>query len=358
MPQSAANDLEAAAAHDAAGRHDDAINALAVAAQGGDLEALTQLGRRLVIGDRAPLLPREGFGFLMDALQRGSAEAALVLAPLAALGAHTTQSWNDALRLLIIAAERGSPFARAQLTVLSTDARLAHDASGSEPQAGVWRQLAQSVDVAAWSVPPPGESLHASPDVRVFPELAPANVCAWLIQRARGRLKRAQVYDPAARNNIEDRGRTNSVAEFSLIETDLVQAALQTRMAAACGLPLRNMEAPAVLHYEVGEEIVNHYDFVDPGIPNYEQEIASRGERAITFLVYLNDDYEGGTTHFPTLGLTHRGQRGEGLYFVNALPDGKPDTRMLHAGRPPTRGEKWIVSQFIRNRATLPSSSH
>ena len=38
---------------------------------------------------------------------------------------------------------------------------------------------------------------------------------------------------------------------------------------------------------------------------------------------------------------------------MNALPNGKPDTRMVHAGRPPTSGEKWIVSQFIRNRPAL-----
>lgn len=358
MPQSAANELEVAAAYDAAGRHDDAINTLAIAAQRGDAAALTQLGRRLVTGDRAPLLPREGVSFLMDALQRGSADAALSLAPLAALGSHTAQSWPDALRLLIIAAERGSAFARAQLAVLSSDDALSAHAQSGKPPPGLWRQLAQSVDVAAWSVPAPGSTLHASPDVRAFPDLAAPKVCAWLIDRARGRLKRARVYDTEARRDVEHSGRTNSVAEFTLTDTDLVQVALQTRMAAVCGLPVRNMEAPAILHYDVGEEIVNHYDFIDPETPDYAREIAERGERAITFLVYLNDDYDGGTTDFPTLGLSHRGRGGEGLYFVNALPDGKPDTRMLHAGRPPTRGEKWIVSQFIRNRATLPTTSH
>ncbi len=72
----------------------------------------------------------------------------------------------------------------------------------------------------------------------------------------------------------------------------------------------------------------------------------------ITFILYLNDDYEGGETAFPTLGFSHKGHIGEGIYFVNALPDMQPDLRMLHAGRPTTRGEKWIVTQFIRNRPT------
>jgi hypothetical protein len=41
------------------------------------------------------------------------------------------------------------------------------------------------------------------------------------------------------------------------------------------------------------------------------------------------------------------------LFFVNAYPDMQPDMRVLHAGRSPIRGEKWIVSQFIRSREVL-----
>jgi hypothetical protein len=74
----------------------------------------------------------------------------------------------------------------------------------------------------------------------------------------------------------------------------------------------------------------------------------------VTFLVYLNDAYAGGETEFPKLALKHKGTTGEGLFFVNALASGEPDLRTLHAGRPPTSGEKWIVSQFIRNRRVLP----
>ena len=77
--------------HDQAGRHDDAINALARAAQRGDIEAMTELGKRLVIGDRAPLLPQEGTQMLVDGAMAGNAEAALRLAVLKALGAHMPQ---------------------------------------------------------------------------------------------------------------------------------------------------------------------------------------------------------------------------------------------------------------------------
>ena len=55
-------------------------------------------------------------------------------------------------------------------------------------------------------------------------------------------------------------------------------------------------------------------------------------------------------TEMPELGISHQGQKGEGLFFVNAHPNGDPDRRTVHAGRPPTQGEKWVVSQFMRSR--------
>jgi hypothetical protein len=77
-----------------------------------------------------------------------------------------------------------------------------------------------------------------------------------------------------------------------------------------------------------------------------------QGDRVVTFLVYLNDDYQGGETAFPRLDVSHKGDRGEGLFFVNS-EHGRADTRTLHAGRTPLGGEKWIVSQFVRDRAVL-----
>ena len=134
---------------------------------------------------------------------------------------------------------------------------------------------------------------------------------------------------------------------------DVVQAALQHRMAVACGVNVHNAEGPTILYYQPGEQITNHFDFVNVQMPGYDEHIAQRGERIITFLVYLNDDYDSGETDFPEIGVRHKGGRGEGLFFTNALPSGKPDFRMVHAGMPPLRGEKWIVSQFFRSRAAL-----
>ena len=346
-----------AAAQDAAGNHDAAIDTLAGATQRGDLDAMTELGKRLLVGDRAPALPAEATGLLCDACRLGNAEAALRVAVLTALGCHVRRSLADALGWLTVAAERGSVAARGQLAALCTDRTLAQAvATGDTAQRGLWRQMSQAVDVAAWSSAPAGNRLNDSPLVCSFADFLTIPACDWLIARARGRLQRARVYNTQRGADVEDAHRSNTIAEFSLADADLVHVALQMRMAAACGIPIEQMEAPAVLHYDVGEQINNHYDFINPQTPGYADEINRRGERVVTFLVYLNDAYAGGETEFPKLALKHKGASGEGLFFVNALASGEPDLRTLHAGRPPTSGEKWIVSQFIRNRRTLPGA--
>ncbi len=146
--------------------------------------------------------------------------------------------------------------------------------------------------------------------------------------------------------------RTNTAAAFNLVDTDLVLVLAQLRMAACLGVPLRHFEAITVLHYDLGEEITEHYDFIDPNLPDYQQQVAQQGDRVVTFLVYLNDDYGAGQTAFPRLGIDHKGTRGEAVYFVNS-GNGRADTRTLHAGRPTAGGEKWIVSQFVRDRPVL-----
>jgi hypothetical protein len=356
---------------DADGRHDEAIDELAVAAQRGDVEATTQLAKRIIVGDRAPRLRPQGIGLLRDAVNMGGAEAAERLAVLLAAGAEGAPDWRAALRLLGLAAERGWDAARAQLEVLASmigDSIGATSDSAAACPDPTEAQRAQGLDskparLAGWVaadanlrrllVPAAGSVLHSDPRICTFPAFASAAVCDWLIERARGRLERARVYDALEQTDFIDESRTNSSAIFHVMDADLVHLMVQARMAVACRLPVSHMEAATVLHYAVGQTIGNHYDFVDPSHPRYDEEIQRFGNRVVTFLVYLNDSYEGGETVFPKLELRHTGRRGEGLFFVNTLDDGQPNLRTLHSGRPPTRGEKWVFSQFIRNRSQL-----
>jgi prolyl 4-hydroxylase len=330
--QSAA--VERARELDARGQHTDAINALALAAQGKDIAATTELAKRIIVGDRAPCLARQGIGLLKDAVGLGGAEAAARLAVVVVTGFAGEPDWPAALDLLRLAAGRGYQPAADQLEVL-----------------GSMMAGAGSTDLRELLVPDPGSVLNDDPRICSFPDFVSAPVCNWLIERAKGRLERALVYDVVNQVDYAGETRTNSASTWNIIEADLVHLLVQTRMAAACGQPVVHMEAPTVLHYAMGETIGDHYDFVDPEHPSYAEEIRTRGTRILTFLVYLNAGYSGGETVFPKLGLSHSGRRGEGMFFVNTHADGQADTRTLHNGRPPTAGEKWVFSQFVRDRS-------
>jgi hypothetical protein len=349
--------VERAREFDAAGRHDEAIDELARAAQQNDAEAMTQLAKRIIVGDRAPRLMQQGMSILNDAVQLGSAEAAERLAVIVASGIVGTPDWQVVLRLLVLAAERGWMPAYEQLEVLASMA----SADPDQPRQGVPPDAAprsptsylRDIDLRALLSPPAGLVVNSDPLIRRFPAFLNRRVCEWMIERARGKLTRALVYDVVSQSDVADGSRTNSYAVFNNMEADLVHLMVQARISRACGQPVGHMEASTVLHYAVGESIRNHYDFVDPGKPEYAEEVRRSGQRVLTFLIYLNADYQGGETVFPKLGVSLRGQEGEGMYFVNALENRQADLRTLHSGRPPTAGEKWVFSQFIRDRPTL-----
>ncbi len=323
---------------DAEGRHTEAIAALARATGAGDVGAMAVLGGRLLVGDRGPCIPTEGARFLFEAAQRGEPHAQERAAALLAGGVYVSQSWSSALRMLGLAARNGNRAARLQLEALA----------GSADPAADWERLARSFDLAGWLAEPCGERVRDDASILRFPELLPEAICAWLIDQSRGRLVRARVYDPIAQRETVSDTRSNTTAIFGIAEVSVLHFLIQARMASGCGIPLTHFEAPAVLHYDLGERITPHFDFIDPGSPDYEQQVKRQGQRICTFLVYLNDGYEGGETAFPEIGLEHRGTRREGLLFANVDARGNPDLRMLHAGKAPTRGEKWILSQFIR----------
>jgi prolyl 4-hydroxylase len=345
-------ELQNAARFDAAGNHDEAINCLARGTQAGSAACMAQLGLRLATADRAPLLVREGMEMLGEAAGNGEPGAAARGAALIALGTNLpAPDWRLALQWLVRAAQLGHDVSQRQLLALCDDRQLAQQASALSGMD--WSVVAAAIDLAAWRRAPAPRFLSQDPRICAFERLIRPELCEFFSSLAPGRLGPAHVYDPVAGSDIVVAHRSNTQAVFGLTTAEFGHALLQARISAACGQPVAHMEAPAVLHYSPGEEIANHYDFVDPkSTQDYAAEIARNGQRLITFLVYLNESYAGGETDFPSLGISNKGRTGDALYFVNALADLSPDVRTLHAGRPPRDGEKWLITQFVRSRPT------
>lgn len=277
---------------------------------------------------------------LIDAAAEENDAAALERkALLEAVGCCRQQSWDRALDCLALAAEGGSEPAQNQLCILARVPREQRN----------WGKIRSGISIEKLVEAPQKQAISDAPRLRMIKEFASSEECRWLVARTRDRLRPATVVNPSGSQTIEG-ARTNSAIEFQLADMDLVVEAIRARISTATRLPLPLFEPSQVLHYAPGQEFRAHHDYFDPENPGHSEQL-KRGQRIATFLVYLNDEYAGGETAFPRAQLSFRGNAGDALFIANVERNGQPDPLTLHAGTPPTSGEKWIFSQWILDKA-------
>jgi len=342
--------LELAGLLDQAGDHQGARDWVERAAASGDPLAETLLAELLL--SRSPLEVARGLALVQRATAAGEARAAHLAGLLATAGVGQNQDLKNALALVLQAAQGGYGLAQDTIACTSSNQQLAADALRSRSRdAALWRTLAQAVDLTPFFHAPPSQMVSAEPRLAMSRGFLPPGICDWLIARARPQLRPAEIYDRNTGGLIADPDRNNSAAIFPLVTSDLILLLVRERIARAIGRPAPFMEHPSVLHYGPGEEYRPHYDFCDLSLPGPAKDAAENGQRVLTFLIYLNDDYEGGETDFPRLGWRFRGRKGDALFWWSVDPAGAPDLRTLHAGLAPRAGEKWLFSQWVRDRS-------
>jgi prolyl 4-hydroxylase len=243
---------------------------------------------------------------------------AVVYANLLAAGVGGPRDWAAALRLLAALAE-ANPRSRRELARIEAMALTPE----GDPR-----------------VMPKGEALCSAPAITRFSGLFSLAECAYLAEAAAPMLEPAVVIDPATGRQGRDPVRVCDSVGFTWPLENPAVHALNRRLAAASGTAPEQGEPLQVLRYRPGGEYKPHFDAI-PGFAN---------QRAMTFLVWLNEDYDGGETYFPTPGLKLKGRPGDAILFRNTAPDGRRDPDAGHAGLPVTRGEKMIASRWIRER--------
>ncbi len=306
--------------------------------------------KRLLVGRDAPFAPEEGVALIEALAAIDDADALCTLATLRGAGGWTRQSWPEALELLQRASEFGSTDAQTQLLLLAQDGGLAARVrSGENRDAGRWKGLRQSIDLESWVAPQPPVQVCQSPRVWAAENFASPELCAWLVARAGDRFKPALMRDVTTGVAQPLDSRTCSDFVFNIIDGGVVMLLLRIRISTLTSIPVPHMEPPQIFHYSIGEEIKPHHDFLFDGQRGYGAEGSYMGDRLATFLMYLNDGYEGGDLEFPHAGYRYRGRTGDGIFFASQR-DGKPDRTSLHAALPVTRGEKFILSQWIHDR--------
>lgn len=275
---------------------------------------------------------------------QGVGAAAERLAVLAAVGVARAANWQEAIGWLVKAADLGHRPSQQQIAVLAGE-----EAATVE---GSWLPLARRIDMKALLKAPSLSRVHDAPAIALIEGMATPAMCRWLINRGAARLQPAMVGDYATGQWVKDPIRTGLAAGFGLADSDVVLVMTQKRLELASGLKVIQQEAPHVLSYEAGQEYKAHFDFLLPGEAAFAHILEAMGQRVATCLTWLNDDYEGGETAFPKIDWKHRGKAGDSMLFLNVrTSDRKPDPLTLHAGTPVTSGRKWLLSQWVRDRA-------
>ncbi len=114
-------------------------------------------------------------------------------------------------------------------------------------------------------------------------------------------------------------------------------------------LPIENAEDLQVVKYDQDGYYNEHHDSCCDNNQECKDFIKRGGQRVTTMVIYLNDDFEGGTTKFPNLGKEYKPPKNSGILFYPLEQDGtKCHPKALHAGTPVTKGTKYIANVWIR----------
>lgn len=303
------------------------------------------LTRRLSAGDDSAA------GEMAGLADRGDPDAQYMVAEFRLLGLHGPVDIAAAHRLVASAAALGHGEARRTLAYFTANG------TGCKPNlkkaVGMLQKLAPTdrfvqVQLAFLQHVTCDERLKkaerkvisSDPYVALIPGLFSSEECRYI------RILGAPWLEPAM--IVTDQGprqnpiRNSDNTAIVPVAEDLVIQAFNRCIADATGTKTSFGEPLTILRYGPGQQYRPHHDA-------YGQE-DPQAARHVTALVWLNDEYEGGETHFPVLGLKVRGAIGDMLIFHNLTPDLQPDPRLVHAGLPVIRGEKWMASRWIRNR--------
>ncbi|KAL2094406.1 hypothetical protein ACEWY4_009125 [Coilia grayii] len=162
---------------------------------------------------------------------------------------------------------------------------------------------------------------------------------------SRPKLERALVMDLKTGNKFSTESRVSKSAWLSSEEDPAIDK-LNRRMSDATGLDMTAAETLQVANYGIGGQYEPHFDSKLANDP----DLALKGNRIATILIYMSDVRLGGSTVFPDVGAELTPQKGSAVLWYNMLRNGLEDDRTLHAACPVFVGSKWVANKWVRER--------
>lgn len=183
---------------------------------------------------------------------------------------------------------------------------------------------------------------------RFFSELE----CVLLKARAKPQMTASYIVDPITGSKALDPIRTSSGCQFLPVIQDWVLLDAIKRISVLTCTEVNQGEITGFLSYRKGEEYKKHYDFFDTKLVSSNRELQHGGQRIMTTICYLNEDYTGGETEFPVIGEKLKGKTGELVFFSNVDKVGKLNKKSLHRSVAIETGEKWVFNRWLRDSCT------
>lgn len=163
-------------------------------------------------------------------------------------------------------------------------------------------------------------------------------------------LRPITVYGHQGKGSVESGIRNNMHYPTPIPNDNLAMACVERVIAKFAGVKLAFAEPIVVLRYEPGQFYQWHYDAIHAYTAEIEAELARFGQRSKTAILYLNDDFDGGETEFKAPYIQVKPETAAILVFDNTDQAGKPIPSSLHRGCEVTAGQKWVCTQWFRDK--------
>ena len=131
-------------------------------------------------------------------------------------------------------------------------------------------------------------------------------------------------------------------------QNDSVVQALEAQITSYLGIDMLRSECSQGQYYEVGNQFKAHTDWFSRNTDEWEKFAAYNGQRTWTFMLYLNDVEEGGETKYTDLEISIKPKQGMGILWNNMNANGKDVQATIHWGKPPLKGEKFVITKWFR----------
>lgn len=134
-----------------------------------------------------------------------------------------------------------------------------------------------------------------------------------------------------------------------LYKTDPIIESIIQRVCDIEGVPIDRAEGLQVVKYEAGGFYLPHHDSCPIETQETREFLKKGGHRIATMIIYLNDDFTGGATTFPEIGVDIRADKCGGILFYPLDAEKKRcHPYALHGGMPVLSGEKYIATVWLR----------